>query len=94
MSRPIRSGWARPTRSSTASFPSWQIAYHGIILSNPVLFDNRLQLSARIGRQTATSLTQTTRRLKLYEFGGSPTFYFNPYTDLKPIKEAYDEYHP
>jgi hypothetical protein len=29
-----------------------------------------------------------------YEFGGRPTFYFNPYKDFNPNKEAYDEYQP
>ena len=35
-----------------------------------------------------------TRRLKVAEFGGRPTFYFIDYKNLKPIKQAYDEYQP
>jgi len=74
--------------------PLWQIAYHGIILSNPYYSTIDYNYPRESGDKPHTSLTQTTRRLKLYEFGGRPTFYFNPYTDLKPIKEAYDEYQP
>lgn len=74
--------------------PLWQLAYHGIILSNPYYATIDYNYLRPAGREPHTWLNQTTRRLKLYEFGGRPTFYFNPYKDLKPIKEAYDEYQP
>lgn len=74
--------------------PLWQIAYHGIILSNPYYATIDYNYPRPAGREPHTWLNQTTRRLRLVEFGGRPTFYFNPYSDLKPIKEAYDEYQP
>ena len=74
--------------------PLWQIAYHGIILSNPYYSTIDYNYPRPSGNEPHTWLNPETRRLKLYEFGGRPTFYFNPYTDLKPIKAAYDEYQP
>lgn len=79
--------------------PLWQITYHGIILSNP--FYSTIDYNFPRGKTPAKgnapyySLdTPQTRRLKLVEFGGRPTFYFTNYKNLKPIKEAYDEYQP
>ncbi len=74
--------------------PLWQIAYHGIILSNPYYSTIDYNYPHPSGNKPYTSLDETTRRLKVYEFGGRPTFYFIPYRDLKPIKAAYDEYQP
>lgn len=74
--------------------PLWQIAYHGIILSNPYYSTIDYNYPRASGDRPHTSLCTVTRRLKLHEFGGRPTFYFNPYKELNPIKEAYDEYQP
>lgn len=78
--------------------PLWQIAYHGIILSNPfysTIDYNFPRKAPSKGNSPYHSLDNPpTRRLKLVEFGGRPTFYFTNYKDLKPIKEAYDEYQP
>ena len=88
-------GWlGRPNPLMDRLIPLWQIAYHGIILSNPAYSTIDYNYPRESGNKPHTWLNATSRRLKLYEFGGRPTFYFNPYTDLKPIKEAYDEYQP
>ncbi len=79
--------------------PIWQIAYHGIILSNPYYstidytYEND---TSRSWLPYALFRDKTTRRLKMAEFNGRPTFYFANYRKLgyKPIKEAYDEYQP
>jgi hypothetical protein len=79
--------------------PLWQIAYHGIILSNP--FYSTIDYTFERGKAPPKGNTPyysldnaATRRLKFVEFGGRPTFYFINYKDLKPIKAAYDEYQP
>ena len=95
--------------------PMWQIAYHGIILSNPYYAtmdynfpkSTPAQLKARAeaarkkGKRFDFSLPAIIlegiplRRLKLYEFGGRPTFYgYIRDNDLTPIKQAFDEYQP
>jgi len=84
----------RPNPLIDRLIPLWQIAYHGIILSNPYYATIDYNYPRPSGNEPHTWLDQPTRRLKLYEFGGRPTFYFNPYKDLKPIKAAYDEYQP
>jgi hypothetical protein len=84
----------RPNPMIDRLIPLWQIAYHGIILSNPFYSTIDYNYARPSGNEPHTWLNQKTRRLKLYEFGGRPTFYFNPYKDLTPIKEAYDEYQP
>ncbi len=72
--------------------PLWQIAYHGIILSNPYL--ETLDYSYRNKSTMVNSDflgSYEKRRLKLVEYGGRPSFYFAPYKEtLEPIKEAYD----
>lgn len=73
--------------------PIWQIAYHGIILSNPYYSTIDYNIDApRKWLPYAYIQDPKVRRLKLYEFGGRPVYYFNNYKNLKPIKEAYDEY--
>lgn len=84
----------RPSPLVDRLIPLWQLAYHGIILSNPYYATIDYNYPRPSGGEPHTWLDQPTRRLKLYEFGGRPTFYFNPYTDLKPVKAAYDEYQP
>jgi len=75
--------------------PFWQIAYHGIILSNP--FYETIDYTFETADKWAPSNeldSREKRTLKLVEFGGRPVFYFNSYKNLTPIKTAYDEYQP
>ncbi|MBI5819135.1 MAG: hypothetical protein HZA88_09105 [Verrucomicrobia bacterium] len=78
--------------------PLWQIVYHGIILSNPfyATIDYPFERATpKKNIQPYQALNDArTRRLKVAEFGGRPTFYFIDYKNLKPIKQAYDEYQP
>ena len=73
--------------------PLWQIAYHGIILSNPFYstidpFYNPAMRSERSKCHTDPE----ERWLKIVEFGGRPTFYTSNFKSLEPIKRAADEY--
>ena len=77
--------------------PIWQIAYHGIILSNP--FASTIDYNCVTRPATGewgpkTSFTPETRRLKLFEFGGRLTYYWELTSDknFPAIKQAYDEY--
>ena len=75
--------------------PLWQIAYHGIILSNP--FYETIDFTFETADKWAPSNelgSREKRTLKFVEFGGRPVFYFNSYKNLTPIKTAYDEYQP
>ncbi len=77
--------------------PLWQIAYHGIIVSNPYLetIDYSYPNDKKHTMLNAEFLgSPEKRRLKLIEYGGRPTFYFADYSDLAPIKSAYDDYQP
>ncbi len=73
--------------------PLWQIVYHGIILSNPFASTIDYNIDNKRTWEPTTSFTPVTRRLKLYEFGGRPTFYwgFNG-ENIQPLKRAFDEY--
>lgn len=76
--------------------PIWQLAYHGIIMSNP--FASTIDYNARkrpaVGWGPTNSFTPQTRRLKFVEFGGRLTYYWNLIHDetLEDVKEAYQEY--
>ncbi len=77
--------------------PIWQIAYHGIILSNPhyATMDYTYENDPhRCWPPYNAIMDKTTRRLKMAEFNGRPIFYLVNYKrfGLKPIKEAYEEY--
>jgi len=75
--------------------PIWQIAYHGIILSNPYYATIDYNIPGkRWGSPYDYFMDPKIRRLKLYELNGRPTYYFIGYKpdQLKLIKEAYDEY--
>ncbi|MBE6414894.1 MAG: hypothetical protein E7035_10165 [Verrucomicrobiaceae bacterium] len=78
--------------------PLWQIVYHGIILSNPHYATIDHNFPQRIKNEKSNwpwhLFDKTTSRLKLYEAGGRPTYYFESYKDMKHIKDAYDEYQP
>ncbi len=84
----------RPTPLMDRLVPLWQIAYHGIILSNPYYATIDYTFPNAPSNRRSPALDQAARRLKVYEFGGRPTFYYSPYKDLAPIKQAYDEYQP
>ncbi len=84
----------KPTPLMDRIVPLWQIAYHGIILSNPYYSTIDYSFPNAPSNKRSPALAQPARRLKVYEFGGRPTFYYSPYTDLAPIKQAYDEYQP
>ena len=71
--------------------PLWQIAYHGIILSNPSFFETNSYNCYWV--KSKQSIAKA--RLKLAEFGGRPTFYAGMTKkdiDYTILKEAYDEY--
>ncbi len=79
--------------------PIWQIAYHGIILSNPhyaTIDYTYVGDPHRSWEPYNAIMDKNTRRLKMAEFNGRPIFYFTNYKKfgLNPIKEAYDEYKP
>ncbi|NLX55758.1 MAG: hypothetical protein GXY58_11645 [Planctomycetaceae bacterium] len=76
--------------------PLWQLVYHGIILSNPFASTIDYPYDHARGWEPTTSFTHDTRRLKLVEFGGRPTFYWalSGTEDFAPVKKAYDEYQP
>ena len=75
--------------------PLWQLAYHGIILSNP--FYRTIDHPFECGSTPVDKLTPEERQtlgLKVAEFGGRPVFYYLSYKDLAPVKAAYDAYQP
>ncbi len=76
--------------------PFWQIAWHGIILSNP--FWNTVDPTSDFDREEKIPFMDAKfkRVLKLVEFGGRPCFYWTNYRKMgvAPIKEAYDLYQP
>ncbi|MFA6565056.1 MAG: DUF5696 domain-containing protein [Verrucomicrobiia bacterium] len=80
--------------------PIWQLVYHGIILSNPyygtIDYTIPRAVNLKVNGFPWFTLNDADRRLKVYEFGGRPTFYFINYADaqLPLIKKAYDEYQP
>ena len=92
--------------------PLWQIAYNGIIMSQPYWAtvdasynrgkDKLKKLSDPKRRKGIHEMTEMTdylwdpahRVLKVWEYGGRPTFYFNDYETLAPMKEMYDAWQP
>ena len=82
----------------TRMIPIWQLAYHGIIMSNP--FASTIDYNARSrpskGWGPTNSFTPQTRRLKFVEFGGRLTYYWNLMHDstLEDVAKAYQEYKP
>ncbi len=75
--------------------PIWQIAYHGIILSNP--FASTIDYDLRMGKgwgPTNSFKDHTIRRLKNAEFGGRLTYYWALANDKRIpwIQKAYKEY--
>lgn len=87
----------KPEKLVTRYVPFWQLVYHGIIISNPYYST----IDAPYPKSYATQDQRRaydylddpqTRWLKVVEFDGRPTFYYTDYTDLKPMKKAYDEF--
>ncbi len=87
----------KPERLAEKIVPLWQLVYHGIIMSNPYY----TTIDALYPKSYATSDQRKaydylenpqTRWLKTVEFGGRPTFYYTDYKNLKPMKQAYDEF--
>ncbi len=95
--------WAYPQWLGTKNeivdrlVPIWQIAYHGIILSNPYYATIDYTYSGDKNRSWGpykAIMDKKIRRLKMAEFNGRPVFYLANYRKmgLDPVKEAYDEY--
>ncbi len=77
--------------------PLWQIVYHGIILSNPHYATVDYNAPDRVKKDKGWpwfALSPVESRLKLFEAGGRPSFYWDKYDNMKRIKAAYDEYQP
>ena len=84
--------------------PIWQIAYHGIILSNPYASTIHYNCRTRPAKgwgptnsflvEDSVEKTRATRRLKCAEFGGRLSYYRNLTNDVNfpDVKQAYDEY--
>ena len=82
--------------------PLWQLVYHGIILHNPFLATVD-PLYARAKPRNANDWFQSCRNfiadpeeqwLKVIELGGRPSYYFQNYKTIEPMKRAYFEYQP
>ena len=80
----------------TRNVPIWQLAYHGIILSNPFASTIDYNCITRGENEWGpkNSFTPKTRRLKMHEFGGRLTYYWHLNYDqnFPYVKQAYDEY--
>ena len=77
--------------------PLWQIVYHGIILSNPHYATVDYNAPDRVKKSKGWpwfAFSPAESRLKLFEAGCRPSFYWDKYDDMKRIKAAYDEYQP
>ena len=82
--------------------PLWQLVYHGIILHNPFLATVD-PLYERAKPRDANDWFQNCRNfisdpeeqwLKVVELGGRPSYYFQNYKTIEPMKRAYFEYQP
>lgn len=91
--------------------PLWQIAYNGIIMSQPywatvdasgrgtnnlqkVIPPNRRKDIHDMKEMSDYLWDAAHRTLKVWEYGGRPTFYFQDYATLEPMKEMYDAWQP
>jgi len=92
--------------------PLWQVAYNGIIMSQP--YWATVDASYGRGKDKLKKVSDPKRRkdihqmsemndylwdaahrtLKVWEYGGRPTFYFQNYETLVPMKEMYDAWQP
>lgn len=87
----------KPELLATKYVPLYQLVYNGIIMSNPyyttidALYPKSYSTSDQ--RKAYDYLENPENRwLKLIEYNGRPIFYYSDYTDLKPMKRAYDEW--
>ncbi|MBQ3343410.1 MAG: hypothetical protein IJG84_16035 [Kiritimatiellae bacterium] len=81
-------------------FPVWQVAFNGIILSNPFYATIDAPYSRggagktdAVGKNTVVTMyldTPENRMLKVFELGGRPMFYYADYADLEPMRRMYD----
>ena len=83
-----------------AIVPLWQIAYHGIIMSNPYIstvdyntYGDKVKFN---GLHWGSDKSGKERRLKFIEFGGRLTYYGALVKDktLEKVAQAYKEYKP
>lgn len=85
---------ARPVGNDLISemVPFWQIAYHGIVLSQP--YDSTTDPFFK--RKTHYLNDPDARLLKLIEYGGRPSFYWGNFKrdGMAAVKKMYDLYQP
>ena len=76
--------------------PLWEIAFHGIILSNPFWETVDATQPDDTNGQFAFLHKKWKRTLKVFEHGGRPCFYWMNYkkNGMAPVKEMYDLYQP
>ena len=89
--------WGGSNQAVDTHVPLWQIVYHGIILSNPHYATVDYNAPDRVKKDKGWpwfAFSPVESRLKLFEAGGRPSFYWDKYDDMKRIKAAYDEYQP
>ncbi|MDD5502393.1 MAG: DUF5696 domain-containing protein [Candidatus Thermoplasmatota archaeon] len=74
--------------------PLWQIAYHGIIMSNPLIATIDYNCPTRGDSYWNKWGTPELCRLKMFEYGGRLTYYWQLNNDknFPAVKQAYDEY--
>ena len=88
--------WANKTLIDD-QIPLWQIVYNGIVMSTPhyAAVDYTTPRKKNLKNSWPWfALSTKESRLKLYEAGCRPAFYWDDYNDLTRIKRAYDEYQP
>lgn len=81
--------------------PVWPIVYNGICMSQPFYGTMDAPYPRIKGEKLSEGTaayhwipTEEERMLKVFEWGGRPAFYYNPYKDLRPIKRMYDLWQP
>ena len=92
----------RKTALVDGEIPLWQIAYNGIIMSQP--FWSTVDASYPHAKRPVPEeemtepnqylYTPENRILKLVEYGGRPMFYFQNYETIEPMKQVYDLWQP
>lgn len=92
----------RKTKLVDGEIPLWQIAYNGIIMSQPfwsTVDASYPHASKPVPEEEMTGpnqylYTPENRILKLVEYGGRPMFYFQNYETIEPMKRVYDLWQP